>query len=698
MTHFKNSLYQYFTFVIRFRILIIAFFSLIFFYLAFTMTSMLTHNDDALWLQGSTEYNKLLDNNHQAVYIQKLQLRVGEKAFSSKNIDNMKLLHSNLNTLKEVVKVNSPLTHTVISFSDNKAGSSLVEAKTLQDSSIAEISSTLVGSFKDFTQFYSPGKETLYVYVFSSAPIDFSTIYIPFKYDSIKVTEDQNIFKDMTLFSILLGTLFILLCITFRSLIPSLLGVIFIVFTTLFTISAYKFMQPDVPLHVSILLVSIAVSIMDFIYIYNGWHTGQVSHSSHRSLYYIVMKTIKPIFWTSFVSIIGIGALTVEKSIILQSIGYNIVLSSLIAFILTFSLLIALLSFFKVKKPYLMTKNSSKFVARLEAGYKKSLLKMFLVFTAFVSLATVSFVLIQPSSIIAESDDEVIHIVLPSDGLTHASLLKLENFHHDITTQFEDDIVDIVSSYKYAKGFTKGYDPSIEFEVSKINLSFISFDFILYGIQNDLMVNSDQLVTIYVEEDGIDKNVILQWIREWNQDNTTLIDDAQSLLSAAKYDSISHMIYVVFFILFLITFVIFHITKNKMYAFIALTVNAIPLVWFIAFLLLLDISLSIEILVSMLIMIALSSDASIHFLCYFHRNSQVHVSNEDTIERAFIQVGTPVGMGSTILLLTFLLLIFANIPTISTIGVYSVVLIVFSLLADLFILPVLFIELIKSKN
>ncbi len=69
-----------------------------------------------------------------------------------------------------------------------------------------------------------------------------------------------------------------------------------------------------------------------------------------------------------------------------------------------------------------------------------------------------------------------------------------------------------------------------------------------------------------------------------------------------------------------------------------------------------------------------------------------------TGERSFVEVGTPVGMGSTILLLTFLLLIFANIPTISTIGIYSVVLIVFSLLADLFILPVLFIELIKSKH
>ena len=698
MSHFKNNLYKYYTFVIRFRIAIIAFFSLIFLYLAFTMTAMLTHNDDELWLHGSKEYNKLLNNNHQPVYIQKLQLQVGKKAFSSKNIDNMKLLHTNLKNLKEVVKINSPLTHTVISFLDNKQGSSLVEATILQDLPINEIASTLEVSFKEYSQFYSPDKETLYVYVFSSAPIYFSKIYIPFKYDSIAVTEDQNIFKDMTLFLILLSTLFVLFCITFRTLIPSLLGVLFIIFTTLFTISAYKFIQPDVPLHVSILLVSIAVSIMDFIYIYNGWHTMQRSHNSNRSIYYVIMKTIKPIFWTTFVSVIGIGSLIFEKSIILQSIGYNIVLSSIIAFILSFSFLIALLSFFKIKKPYLITKNSSKFVAGLEAGYKKSLLKIFFIVTGFVFLASIFFVIIQPSSIIKDANDEVIHILLPSDGLTHASLRKLENFHHDITNRFEDDIVDIISSYKYAKGFTKAYDPSLEFEVSKINLNFISFDFNLYGIYNDMMINSDHHVTIYIEEDGVGKNLILQWIREWNQDNTTLIDDVNSLLGAAQYDSISHMIVIVCFILFLITFVIFYVTKNKLFALIALIVNTVPLIWFIAILIILDISLSIEILVAMLIMIALSSDASIHFLYYYHRNLQTHASNEYSIERSFIEVGTPVGMGSTILLLTFLLLIFANIPTISTIGVYSVVLIIFSLLADLFILPVLFIEFIKSKN
>ena len=209
---------------------------------------------------------------------------------------------------------------------------------------------------------------------------------------------------------------------------------------------------------------------------------------------------------------------------------------------------------------------------------------------------------------------------------------------------------------------------------------------------------SGNQVSIYLEEDGIDKNVILQWIRAWDKENTTLLDDVNSLLNSAKNDTINHMIFVVIFILLLISFVIYHITQNKIYALIALIINSIPLVWFFSILIILQLSLSIEILVAMIIMIALSSDATIHFLYYYHRNLRRKSSDEQFLERSFIEVGTPIGIGSTILLITFLLLVFANIPTISSIGIYSVVLITGSLIADLLILPVLFIELVKSKD
>lgn len=698
MNTYKNNLYKYLSFIVKFRILIITAFSLLFLYLALTMTTLLTHNDDELWLQGSGEFNKLLENSHQHIYIHKLQLKLEDDSFSNTTINKLKLLHSNLQDVKEIIKVDSLLTHTVISSSNNNDGSSLVEARTLEDKSTDEITKIIQGSFQEFSQFFSADKKITYLYIFSASPIDYESIDIPFQYNVLSVAEDQNMFKDIMLFSILLVTLFILFSITFRTIISSILGIIFISFNTLFAISMYQFIQPDVAVHVSILLVSIAVSIMDFVYIYYGWHIMQIAHNSKSSLYYIVMKTFKPIFWTTVVSVVGIGSLIFQNSVILQSIGYNVILSSLIAFILSFTLLIALLSFFKIKDPYVITKNTSKIFAVLEANYERNVLRHFLIFSTILFIFLVAFVILQPSNIITKANDEVISLMFPYDGLTHDSLKKLEEFHQDITHRFEDDILSINSSYKYAKGFSKAYNPSATFDVSNINLDFIKFDFILYGIMDDVMKDSMHQVTIYIEEDGVDKNIILNWIRGWDEQHSTLVDDANSLLSAAKYDTIYHMIVVILFILLLISFVTYNITKNKTYAFIAFIVNVIPLIWFFAILFALSMPVSMEVLVAMLIMIALSSDATLHFLYYYHRNLRPKDSNELSLELSFIEVGTPVGMGSTILLITFLLLVFANIATISSIGMYSVVLIIFSLLADLLILPVLFIELVKSKK
>ena len=375
MKIFQNNFYKYYQFILKFRVAIVAFFALVFLYLLITMTASFTHNDDELWLKGSNEYSKLQNKTHEQVYIQKLQLKVGDKAFSKENINNLQLLHANLEKIQNIQKVKSPLTHNMITSSQDNEGSSLLELTMLYNNSVEEISRTLENSFKEFSQFYSPNKKTLYVYVFSSKLIDYSKVYIPFDYKVIGKTEAKNTFKDSLLFAILLLTLFVLFSITFRSIIPSLLGSMFIAFNSLFTISVYQFFQPDVPMHVSILLVAIAVSIMDFVYIYYGWHIMQDAHKQPRSIYYIMMKTIKPIFWTTLVSVVGIGSLIFHNSIILQSIGYNVILSSLIAFVLSFSLLLALLSFFEIKNPYMITKNSSRFFAVLEAKYERIVLK-----------------------------------------------------------------------------------------------------------------------------------------------------------------------------------------------------------------------------------------------------------------------------------------------------------------------------------
>ena len=58
----------------------------------------------------------------------------------------------------------------------------------------------------------------------------------------------------------------------------------------------------------------------------------------------------------------------------------------------------------------------------------------------------------------------------------------------------------------------------------------------------------------------------------------------------------------------------------------------------------------------------------------------------------------PLGMGNIILALTFASLIFVPVETIFNIGLYSSLLIVLSLLTDMFILPVLFLWGIKANR
>jgi predicted RND superfamily exporter protein len=55
-------------------------------------------------------------------------------------------------------------------------------------------------------------------------------------------------------------------------------------------------------------------------------------------------------------------------------------------------------------------------------------------------------------------------------------------------------------------------------------------------------------------------------------------------------------------------------------------------------------------------------------------------------------------MGNIMLILTFIALIFVPDKTVSNIGVFSSLLVALSLIMELFVLPVLFLNLIKSNH
>jgi predicted RND superfamily exporter protein len=94
-------------------------------------------------------------------------------------------------------------------------------------------------------------------------------------------------------------------------------------------------------------------------------------------------------------------------------------------------------------------------------------------------------------------------------------------------------------------------------------------------------------------------------------------------------------------------------------------------------------------LIAMTISVGLASDATIHFAFKYFRLRHFGRSRKHTLEKMYFYAGIPVIIGSTILILVFASLYFSQIHSLQLIGIYCAVLIFFSLLSDLFILPVM---------
>ena len=116
-------------------------------------------------------------------------------------------------------------------------------------------------------------------------------------------------FNEVIIFVILIVILFAAYSYIFKSILPSILGAIFIYATGVLTVAIFELISSVSVTHISILLVAMTISVMDFTYIYYKWHVLQKQFSSHDVIYRVIIKTISPIFWTSIITMVGIGSL-----------------------------------------------------------------------------------------------------------------------------------------------------------------------------------------------------------------------------------------------------------------------------------------------------------------------------------------------------------------------------------------------------
>ena len=171
--------------------------------------------------------------------------------------------------------------------------------------------------------------------------------------------------------------------------------------------------------------------------------------------------------------------------------------------------------------------------------------------------------------------------------------------------------------------------------------------------------------------------------------------DIDSIIGTAKLDKLMTLGVSLGTALVIIGLIMGWIFRSKEMVFVGFFVNAIPIIWFGLLLNLFNVPLSLEVLIAMTITVGLASDATVHFGFKYYRSRFYGRTEKHALEVMFFYAGVPVIIGAIVLMAVFALLTLTDVPSLQLIGAYGAILMLFSLLTDLLILPVLLLAIDK---
>ena len=291
----------------------------------------------------------------------------------------------------------------------------------------------------------------------------------------------------------------------------------------------------------------------------------------------------------------------------------------------------------------------------------------------------------------------------------HSSkIIKLSLNHHEITLEAMeemervtkllniDEIEKIESPYQIIKSLYEKEEGGKPFNLQEIDIDRYIFMLDMFGDEDEIFNAGRVKVDVYLKNVQ-DKGKVLKKIQECKID--TYITDMDTLLQSAKIEIINRIVILIISILLIIGIVIYAMTRTFQFAMIGILVGVIPITWFFSVVTLLNYPVSTEMFVAMIISVAISSDATIHLIHYYHTlNSEQRWFEENGIKKLFLYVESPLILGNIILSITFFLMIIANITSIMLIGIFSAIIVLLSLFTDIFILPVIILESRKKMS
>ncbi len=679
---------KYVTYIQKYRLAIVLSYAFMTLLVLFFYRPEFVASDDSFWLNESKEMQRTQAQTYDTKYIGRLELRIGE--FNETVKTKLNLFQTKLESIKGVSHVDSLCGAYRIYKDGDREDSSLVKATPLGLMDAKELQKFVKAYGEEYENFVNPDLTEISYFIYSNEPIDITQIEVPYEY-SYSEPDAKADLKDYLYYALaVIISIMLFFRLVFHNYISAIAGLFVIALTMVATFSLIYLITGDNKVHIAMTLIVLSIALIDYLYFYYRWHVSQHQADVIRAMLKTINRNIYPAFWTTLITLIGLGPLLFVDSAIVQQLSLSVILASLFAYILNLTLLPALVSYFRVTHPRVEFARYCYIFANKEIHYNKTFLKFFLAASTIIMLIGAYQLFFEKEQMFAHQvEKDVMTVSVPYEMVDEKLLLKINTFE----TKLKDEnrgVKEVNSLLTIMELFNKAN--SQEDIYSQQNYMQALFFLELYGLEKNVM--SEDTLYIKIALENSDKNQVINWLQSYSG-LSIYFTDMDTIIGTAKLNKLMTLGVSLGTALLLIGLIMGWIFRNKEMVFVGFITNAIPIIWFGLFLELFMVPLSLEVLIAMTITVGLASDATVHFAFKYYRSRFYGRTEKHALEVMFFYAGVPVIIGAIVLMVVFSLLTLTDVPSLKLIGAYGVILVFLSLLTDLLILPVLLLAIDK---
>lgn len=682
---------RYIALIRRFRIVIITLFLLMSAAALSIFKPELVSSDTTFWLSESKQLQKTRQQSYPTAYVGRLSINVPVFDDAAKN--TLQALQADFEHIGGVAQVESLFSSYMIFNDQTSEESGLVKALPITQMSAKKIPA-FIKTFPDpYRRFVSDDFHQFHFIIHSQRPIQIDQLHIPFAYEYSEPDVEAKLSHYLWYIAIIVSVVLVMSQIVFKNIVAALGAISVTVITLIWTFSLIYLFTGNKQIHIAMSLMVVSIAIGHYLYFYYRWHVSQFKNDPNRALEKSINRNLHPAVWTLPVLLISLGSLLFADSPIVTMMSLSLMISSIVAYTASIVFLPALLSYFSVAHPRIALARICYWFANQEVHYNPKLLQKFMIFTLLIVLFIAGRLYTSPTLFERDIECKTMTLKVPFKEIDLSMLQKIETFENDLRDSTKG-IAKVDSVITVLKRLDVANTPQNPLDEQRLLQALFFLE--LYDLEKSYMDEDSLNITITLKD--ADQSAVIRFIESYKP-LPIYLTDIDSLSQSSKMEKMVLLVSSLFSALFIIALVMGIIFRSVAIGWVGFAANAIPIVWFVLFMVLFKFELTIEALIAMTISVGLTSDTIIHFGYKYFRSRYFGRTRKHALEIMFFYAAVPAIISAIVLMIVFGLLTLTQLHSLQLIGAYGAVLMFISLLSDLFILPVLLLSVdTNNKN